>query len=268
MREMAAIALLAVLLVGCSGLPFDPLAAQTPSPIVRQPSASATPATGATPSPSGSPRPTVAASTPPAVDADVVIGRFMEFARAWPPFHMRVDARIEGTMAGERLSGRTVIEADVAGNDIAGTIQITARGAMEIFQVVMKNGRVWARYPSGRWLQNPEFRQTQPVNPFTSLKRRDVAYRGLEFRSGKWLHVLRIERWIGDDPSTIPGIKKARIVRSQFDIFVGDDGIPVSGDLEFGLTGRLRRQPVELSYVCVYEFSRVGQQVTIEAPRR
>jgi hypothetical protein len=235
-----------------------PAASTGPSP---SPDATASAAPTATPGPTASPP--VATSSA----GDLVIAAFLaNFAAAQPPFHLVSD--IEGRFAsGTRTGEITVaIEGDVAADDFAGTYHAELPDETQDADLVLLDGVAYLRRPDAEWEIVPGFRQTQPLNPFILLQPSDLTYQGEVTRTGTTLHQLRTTRWVGDDV-VLEGVPDAALESSVFDIFVTDEGIPVAAELRFAVVGTtLTGEDARFEYTVLYEFSDVGEPVTIRAP--
>ena len=275
---MRAVIVLCILAAACTT--EAPVGSTTPSAspaatsgVTGPPSSVATPI--AVPSSSLPPTPTVAPTSTPvitpaptAVSGDVVIERFLtDFAAEQPPFHLVSTVAAEGTAGGEGGSISVSIEGDVSGEDMAGTLELSVPGLTVEVDVIVVDGRGYGRVGEGDWEETTDFEQTQPMNPFSLLAAEDLTYEGPVSRDGRRLHALRTLKWIGDDLRNLP-FRKAKLGDTVFDVYVGDDGIPVEATLVFDISGRYQRQRVSLAYDVSYLFSDVGKAVTIEAPIR
>lgn len=267
----AAWLLLAIATGGCSGVtPTASVpATAAPSPTV---SATGTPISTPAPTPtaappSPSPAPT-AAPTP--VSGDVVIARFSSgFLDVQPDFHIScvVDADLYAGKDYQQL--QVYLAGDISGEDFSGSMTLQSPGVIVEAEMVVLDDVNYVRPARGEWTIDESFEQTQPLNPFTSDISDNVQYQGTVIRNGRTLHDLYIDTWIGGDLNDLArrvGLRRARMPSSSLDVYVGDDGLPVSAELGFTITGRYDGQPVEFIYYVTYGFSEIGQSIVIEAP--
>ncbi len=259
LRTCTAVIGLLVVLAAC-GSPASTTAPPSPSALASSP-----------PSPAVSsvaPSASVAASASPATgDGDAIIEAFVDsFAAANEPFHVLSEVTFSGTAEGEEVfEGELLVEGDVSGEDFAGEVSGDVSGQSIESEVITVGGTSYARQPGAEWQEVPSPGQTQPLNPFANLEAESTEYVGPDERGGRPVHHLRTTEWIGGDPATT-GIPDATFEESTFDIFVDDQGLPVEADLAFTLSGVNQGIPFEAVYEVHYEFSNVGEPVTIEAP--
>ena len=269
--QLVAVVALAATMAGCAAGVQQPPAAST---LAAQREARASIARSApTPSPVATPSATPsvpATQTPVSASPSTVLKRFAaRFGKARPDYHIACTAKGDVTSAVRAVHLEIGMEADVSGNDFSGTMSVTAAGFTRKVEVVLVDGEFYARLAGSKWRDGSEFEQTEPVDPFTEDYTSDFEYRGTVVRDGRTLHDLYLEKWIGGDVGRQlrrKGIRQANISTSDFDVFVGDDGLPVSATLKFTITGRYEGQPVTVSYDVLYAFSNIGKPVTITAP--
>ena len=91
---------------------------------------------------------------------------------------------------------------DASGEDFAGTLHLQSDDMVQDSEVVYVDGTAYGRTPGGAWTVIPDYRTTQPINPFTKLEQGDWTYIGSEEGPTGMLHTLRTTDWIGDDVST------------------------------------------------------------------
>lgn len=259
-----AVIVLGIVAIGCTGgtVPaVTPGQSGAPTPIRTSPPSTSTP----------SPRATVTATAAPSATAtafpesDAVELFMSNFAAAKPPFHVESEITV-GTTVGR--SGGTItliIGGDVSGEDFAGTSQTFLPSGTVEQEIAIVGGRAYVRMAGGTWLENEQFQQTQPLNPFALLAPADLTYAGPVVIEARRLHRLQTRKWIGGDVDSTE-LDNAVLGESLFEILVDDEGLPVSATLTFDLSGTYQGQPAFIDYAVDYEFSAIGEPVTIEAP--
>ena len=252
--SLVALTILAVLVAGCTsggggtGGPTSPPAA---SPAATTPAAS----------------PTVAASSSPtaAAGGEQVVAAFMEVANDEDQtFHLDIDAEIAVARTRTLLEG----EMDVAGDDYQLTMVLNVGGrSIEISNVKVGEDN-WARLGRGEWQKTRAQAEAQNVNPFAELDEGDIEYVGTETRNGQQLHRLRLTKAVPLDPKTLGGgaLTDVDIESTSFDVFVEEDGTPVTATFDLTGSGRANRQTVPIELEADYTFSGVGSDIVIEPP--
>jgi hypothetical protein len=265
----AACWLIAVLAMACAGVESaTPTPASTDAPTHTVPTAAPTP----TPSPptQAPPSPTaIPTAVPTPVSGDVVMAGFAQFLEDQPDFHLVCNVGADVYVGDDSDQLFIYLDGDISGQDFAGTFSMQTTGVSVDADMVVIGDLVYVRPARGEWSSGEEFVQTQPLNPFTSGFDEDFAYGGPVTIEGRALHDLHTDTWVGGDIATIgreSGLRKPKLESSVFDIFVGDDGRPVTSLLEFVVTGRLNGQPVRFEYQVIYDFSQIGEPVVIDAP--
>jgi hypothetical protein len=253
----AVLVLATVVAMGCvSVAPTPPAATNSPAPTL-------TPGPTPSPSPSPSPSPAPTATPPPSTDGQAIIALFRSgFGEAQPPFHLECEVEASGTVGGD--SGRLGFHmgGDVSGEDFSGQVIYPGN---EVAYVVFADGVAYIRTADSDWLADPDFEQTQPLNPFSLLEADDLEYRGVHSIGGDDLHQLRTDKWIGGELD-IAGWTDMQLESNSFDIYVDEAGVPAEAHLRFRLTGNYLGDAADLTYVVLYYFTQVGEPVTIEAP--
>ena len=263
------IGLLVIALLGaCSQAVTPPTPTPGPTPRATAVPTATLPPPTATPIPTTSASPSAAVSpSPNSAVGDAIIDRFLtNFADAKPPFDLDTVVMADISGSGETFSLEVRIEAEISGEDLAGTMTLVSEDQASITEVVIKDGRAYRRQPGGLWTLAEDFNQTQPLNPFGLLATEDLTYVGTTDRDGSTLHRLRTTKWIGEDPASNPALQDARIEGSQFDVFVDENGIPLEAELAFQMTAVVNQQAAVFDYVTTYLFSDVGAPNQIEAP--
>jgi hypothetical protein len=262
--------LVAILAASCVGVEAPtPAPTDAPTPSTTSPTATPTPSPSPSPTPAP-PSPTVApTATPTPVSGDVVLAGFVDFLKREPDFHLicTVAADIYADDQSDQLF--VLLDGDISGQDFAGYMSMQTTGVTVEADMVVIGDVVYVRLARGDWTPGEEFAQTQPLNPFTSDIADAFTYQGPVTIDGQALHDLNTTTWIGGDIQKIGrqnGLRRPKLESSVFDIFVNDDGLPVTSLLEFAVTGRYRGVPVRFEYTVIYDFSQIGEPVTIEAP--
>jgi LppX/LprAFG-like lipoprotein len=245
---------IAVLVAACGQTPAgSPPAASVPA------SPSAAVSAGA----SGSTPPVASGGSSLDPDSGAALDAFRAFVQTGPPFRMRADMLL--TIGSETLD--MDITQDVAGGDAAGTIDIRAAGTSLRIEVVVLDGAGYARIANRDWQAIPA--DAGDANPMASLDVEGLQPVGRANVAGTLTHHLRTEDVSVFDTSTITGTSLAdlRIDALAFDVYVTDDGVPLTALMEFSGSGLVtgERQPVKATVR--YDFSRFGEPVTIVAPQ-
>lgn len=245
---------LGLTLVACGGAPAaspaaSPASSSAPAPAGSAAAASDSPSTG----PGGS------AVDP---DAGAALDAFRAFVQTEPSFRMRADMLL--TIGAQAVDME--ITEDVAGGDAKGTIDIRAAGTSLRMEIVLVDGVAYGRIANRAWQTIPADAGTS--NPLASLDVDGLRPVGRANVAGTLTHHLRTEDRSILDTSTITGTSLAelRIDSAAFDVYVTDDGVPLTAVMEFAGSGVLEaeRQPVKATVR--YDFSRFGEPVTIVAP--
>ena len=195
-------------------------------------------------------------------DSGAALDAFRAFVQTGPPFRMRADMLL--TIGSETLDME--ITEDVAGGDAAGTIDIRAAGVSLRIEVVVIDGAGYARIANREWQAIPA--DAGDANPMASLDVEGLLPVGRANVAGTLTHQLHTEDLSVFDTSTITGTALAdlRVDDLAFDVYVTDDGVPLTAVMEFSGSGLVEgeRQPVKATVR--YDFSRFGEPVAIEAP--
>lgn len=194
---------------------------------------------------------------------------FSQFLAEEPEFHLvcTVDATLH--LGSESQPLLIVMDGDISHQNFAGNMSMQTAGLTIEADIVVIDDIAYVRPARGEWQPGEEFAQTQPLNPFTSQLADAFTYQGLAVVDGQTLHDLHTETWIGGNIKKVgrqAGLKRPRLESSVFDIYVGDDGLPVTSLLEFTVTGLYFGVPARFEYSVIYDFSAIGEPVTIEVP--
>lgn len=156
---------------------------------------------------------------------------------------------------------------DVAGNDYAVTVELTAGGTATVMDMVVKNGTFYGRVDGGEWARADGAPPAgESFGEATASSWQGVEYIGPEIRSGKRLHHLRLPvySWPG------PADRAFVVVRAPsvfvWDVWVDETGRPRTAEISFEMTVRMYNQNVALTFDFDYRFSKVGKPITISVP--
>ena len=232
---------------------------QQPRPVVTSRSTVAPP----TPAPP-TPTPVVTpAPAPTGAAADVIDAFFRNFAQENEPFHVDTTIDFTGSAGAQTETGSAAVNGDIHGEDFAG--EVVLMGDRILVRFV--DGVAYGKEADNDWVTLPDFKQTQPLNPFSLLEPGDVAYVGLAEREGREMHELGFEKWVGGELE-VEGMSRLELLSHDFSVFVSTRGIPVEAILDFSISGYLAgfARPFQFDYHVVYQFSDVGKPVDIRAP--
>jgi hypothetical protein len=250
-RLVAALALTLLLLVAACQSTVLP----SPGPsVVANPTA--------TPRPTPSPTP-----QPPAPNA--IVAAFLDAVDERPlTMHGIVSGTIE-VMAGSD-SGRISMDMDmdIRGEDAVGDATLDTGPTSLSFHMLLLDGRAYVDN-NGTWTELPDYEQSAPLNPFANVTAADdLEYRRSEERAGQRLHLLKVLVWSGGDLDQLrdQGWRQVRIKSNQTDIYVDDDGIPVSMHFVGRLSGTYQGTSATVDFDMSYELSDVGEPVRIPRP--
>lgn len=268
LRTGAACALAAILAAGCATVELaTPVISDAPTPTSPTTPVAPTPSpspTAAPPDPTPAPTPT---SVP--VSGEVVMARFVDFLVEEPDFHLVCTANATINVGGETESLLIVMDGGISDQNFDGYLSIQSAGTTIEADVVVIGDVGYVRPARGDWQPGEQFNQTQPLNPFTSELADDFSYVGPTTIDGRAFHDLYTETWVGGNIKKVgkeARLKKPRLEYSFFHIYVGDDGLPVTSLLEFAISGRYFGLPALFEYSVIYDFSQIGEPVTIVAP--
>jgi hypothetical protein len=239
--------------------------------VACQATASPTPNTSTKPSialPTATPRPTpIPTAEPPAI-GDVISGFLAIVKDSRLTMHVVVTGEVTVSSGNQSQPLSIDMSMDVKGNDGVGDASVDVGTGMVSFKLLIRDGRGYLDN-HGDWTEQPNFEQSAPLNPFTNLRRaRDVEYLGPLERDGQRLHRLRAVVWFGGDLADLEssGWTGVRITRNKTVMQVDDAGTPVSLDFVGRLSGRFNGQKTSIDFDMGYDFSDVGEPVTIPRP--
>lgn len=228
---------------------------QAPAAPSGAPSASALPT--ATPSARLSP-----SAGGPDPDAGAAADAFKAFVQTEQSFHLAGDM----LMTVGRITLQAAIASDVAKGNEKGTIDIRGPGVSIRLSLVLLDGTVYLRLANRDW-------QTVPAaagfsNPLGGLQVEGLAPVDIVKVNGVSTHHLRVENPEGMNGQTLSGntLTDLTISRSSMDVYITDDGVPLTAIVEFAGTGTFGGEKGPVTAKIRYDFSRFGQDVEILAP--
>jgi Raf kinase inhibitor-like YbhB/YbcL family protein len=197
-----------------------------------------------------------ATATPTPIESAAAELFFAQFAALAPPFHVQLTSTLTGPP-----SGTAVEQADVDGRWYEAQLHVELAGVPpQDSDVIYVDGVGYvADAGSGDWQAYPDYETVPPVNPFIDFDAGqwqalgpDAGHAGLErIHSTSW-------RLPADSPSA------GRLSSVDFDVWLDPTGLPVDARLVFALGGTGAGEAA--SYTADYQFSRIGQPVTIAPP--
>jgi hypothetical protein len=231
---------------GCS----DTVYLSSPTPSMTQ-----VPAGTATPTPILSSSPPSASPTPPGSSEGSAEVFFAQFGAVPPPFHVQIATTLTGAPSGTALE-----EADVDGADYTAELHVELGGAaaQDSRIVVVDETAYVADAGSNTWRAYPDYQTVPPVNPFLDLD--PVEWQDMGPDSGRGgLERLHSTTWRPPDTTLAD-----RVNDVVFDVWIDDEGLPMSAQLSFTLTAADGASSV--SYDATYTFSKIGESVEIVLP--
>lgn len=242
------LAVVAVTLAACAQ------ATPTATSLASSPSLAATPAVSASP--------TSASSSGADPDAGAALEAFRAFVQTDQTFHMRADILL--TVGSQTLD--MDVASDVAGADETGTIDIRGAGASIHMDLIILDGTAYARVAKGEWQTIPA--DTSSANPLLGLDVEGLEPVGVVNVAGQLAHHLRTDDVATIDTGTITGstLTELTLDTVAFDVYVNDDGVPLTAVMEFAGNGTLNGKSQKVKATIRYDFSEFGKAVEIEAP--
>jgi hypothetical protein len=240
----------AVLIVGMLGA----CGGTAPAAATGSPTAAAT----VTPSP----RPSSRTSAGPNPDAGAALDAFRAFVQTEQSFHIAGDM----LMTVGDLTLQAAILSDVSQGNEQGTIDLRGAGVSVRLSIILLDGTVYLRLANRDW-------QTVPGAGAFSNPLSGLAVEGLEpidivDVGGVKTHHLRVDNPEGLNGQTLSGntLTELTISSSSLDVYVTNDGVPMTAIVEFAGTGSFDANRGPVTAKIRYDFSRFGQDVTIVAP--
>ena len=219
----------------------------------------ASPSVAASPSGTASP---VASPAGPDPDAGAALEAFRAFVQTDQTFHMQADvAMTVGT-----LTMHLDVAADVADGDEKGTIDIVGAGTSVHMEIVLVDGTAYGKFARREWQTLPA--DTASTNPLAGLDVEGLEPVGTVNVGGQPAHHLRTEDVGAIDTSTITGTALTGLTLDEvsFDVYVTDDGVPLTAVMEFAGEGTMAGENLPVEATIRYDFSKYGEPVVIEPP--
>ncbi len=220
----------------------------------------ASPTAAATATPSAPPSPTGSAG--PNADAGAALDAFRAFVQTEQSFHIAGDM----LMSVGDVTLQAAIVSDTAHGDEKGTIDLRGPGVSIRLSIVLLDGTVYLRLANRDW-------QTVPAGDAFSNPLGGLAVEGLEpidivDVGGVKTHHFRVENPEGLDGQTLSGnaLSELTVSSSSLDVYVTNDGVPLTAIVEFAGTGSFGAQQGPVTARIRYDFSNFGQDVPIVAP--
>ena len=240
----------AVLTVGIAGA----CGGSAPPAPTASPTAAATATSSAPPPPSTSGRPNA--------DAGAALDAFRAFVQTEQSFHLAGDM----LMSVGDVTLQAAIVSDVSHGDEKGTIDLRGPGVSIRMSIVLLDGTVYLRLANRDW-------QTVPAGEAYSNPLGGLAVDGLkpidivDVGGVKTQH-FRVEDPEGLNGQTLSGnaLSELTVTSSSFDVYITNDGVPLTAILEFAGTGSFGAQKGPVTARIRYDFSNFGQDVPIVAP--
>jgi hypothetical protein len=225
-----------------------------PSPtLAAQVSASSTAPGSPTASLLPSPSPSEVAISPGQGSGELF---FALFGGVPAPFHVRVATTLSGAP-----SGTAVTEADADGADYSAHLHVELDGAApQESQIIVVEGTGYvADAGSDAWRAFPDYETVPPVNPFLDLDPTQWQELGADTAHGGFDR-LHSDSWrLPADSSLVD-----RVSQVSFDLWIDEEGLPVSGELAFTLAAS---DGISASgYQANYSFTLIGEPVLIAPP--
>ena len=247
-RSLLVAGLIVGMLGACGG---SAPAASTASPTATA-TTTATPSAATNPSTSAGPNP----------DAGAALDAFRAFVQTEQAFHIAGDM----LMSVGDLTFQAAIASDVAHGDEKGQIDLRGAGVSIRMAIVLLDGTVYLRVANRDW-------QTVPAgdafsNPLGGLDVEGLKPIDIVDVSGVKTHHLRVENPEGLNGQTLTGntLNELTVTSSSLDVYVTNDGVPLTAIVEFAGTGSFGGDRGPVTARIRYDFSNFGQDVPIVAP--
>lgn len=153
---------------------------------------------------------------------------------------------------------------DHAAAAYAGIIDIVSERRSRHVEVVIVPPSTYLRETDGPWRSGDAPQRS--LDPFAGLTAATAAADlGLETVEGRLLHHLRIAL-LPVDTTFGPEVKDVVYTSTDFDVWVDDVGVPVSGTFVLKGIARMSDAPVQPTIRSTFVFSRVGAPIEITVP--
>ena len=198
----------------------------------------------------------------PDVDALAALDAFRAFIQTDQTFHMTADMQL--TIDGEMLD--MDVAEDVSGGNEKGRIDIRGAGVSIHMEVVVVDGKAYLKLANRAWEQVDV--DTSSSNPLGDLRVDGLQPIDIVNVGGVPAHHFRVEDPGALDPDTITGnaLTALKLTSASFDVYVNDDGVPLTAKLAFSGTGTFQGKTASVEAKVRYDFSNFGVPVDIVAP--
>jgi len=220
----------------------------------------ASPIAAATATPTAPPSATSSAG--PNADAGAALDAFRAFVQTEQSFHIAGDM----LMSVGNVTLQAAIASDASHGDEKGTIDLRGPGVSIRMSIILLDGTVYLRLANRDW-------QTVPAGDAFSNPLGGLAVEGLEpidivDVGGIKTHHFRVENPEGLNGQTLSGnaLSELTVSSSSFDVYITNDGVPLTAILEFVGTGSFGGQQGPVTARIRYDFSNCGHDVPIVAP--
>ena len=158
------------------------------------------------------------------------------------------------------------VNADVAGGDEKGTIDVRGAGTSVHMDIVVVDGSAYGRIAQRDWIVLPA--DTSSSNPLLALDVEGLEAVGIVNAAGQLAHHFRTDDVSMIDTGTITGtsITELRLDTVGFDVYVTDDGVPITAVMEFAGEGTVEGASQTIEATVRYDFTKFGEPLVIEAP--
>ncbi len=221
------------------------------------------PSAVATTTPQPSPAVTApASSSTQDVDAVAALDAFRAFIETDQSFHLIADMQL--TIDGQ-LVDMDVAE-DISGGSEKGMIDIRGPRLSVHMEVVIHGGKAYLKLANRAWQQVDV--DTSSSNPLGDLRVEGLQPIDTVNVGGVPAHHFRADDPAALDADTITGnaLTDLKLTSASFDLYVDDDGVPLTAKLAFSGTGTFQGKASSVDAKIRYDFSRFGVPVDIVAP--
>ena len=147
-----------------------------------------------------------------------------------------------------------------------GTIDVRGAGTSVHMDIVVVDGSAYGRIAQRDWIVLPA--DTSSSNPLLALDVEGLEAVGIVNAAGQLAHHFRTDDVSMIDTGTITGtsITELRLDTVGFDVYVTDDGVPITAVMEFAGEGTVEGASQTIEATVRYDFSKFGEPVVIEPP--
>ena len=218
------------------------------------------------PLPSGAAVSSAAATQPPTASvapADDPAALFAAFI-ADPNASYHVNTRATAKADGETVT--ITLSVDESGRNYAGSMTLAAPPKKMSFKLVVKDGMAYAKKGGSGWVATRNLSQLDLPNGgigFAGVEPDKIDFLGRDAHDGQTLNHLRVLTAPAAGFTSL-GSYGCPSRDLPWDIWVRDDGTPVSAQFDYTCTAAGNK----LTASATYEFSQVGKQIDIVAPAK